>query len=670
MKNLWNDNDAKPFLQDALALRVYTSRLLGQEPALVLHGGGNTSVKETVTNLFGEPEEVLYVKGSGWDLGTIEAAGFAPVKLDVLQKMAALDELKDSEMVDGQRAAMLNPNAPNPSVEAILHAIIPFKFVDHTHADAVVAISNTPNGTETLSKIVGERVLIVPYVMPGFILAKQINEISKTLDWSRYDGIILSHHGVFSFSDDAQVSYSNMIDMVTKAENYLNKQQALECAHCDKNSKDDKIDNNIEEMSEPDLFKLATLRAEVSKVAGKPMLASLNTSQASCGFSTLANVADIATRGPLTPDHVIRTKRIPLIVGDSPDTDLEHYIKDYKQYFKQHGNANLTCLNPEPRWAVWPEKGTISFGSNYKETRIIADIVGHTIRAIQWAEKLGGWEALPAQDIFDLEYWELEQAKLNKNASSPEFAGKIALVTGAANGIGKACAEALHAKGAVVVALDINPEIKDTFQRADLIPFVCDVTDDNALKAAVQAAVQAFGGLDIVVSNAGTFPPSKTIADMDAEVWDKSMQVNLTSHQRLITACQPYLKRGIDPAIVIIASKNVPAPGPGAAAYSVAKAGVTQLARIAALEMGKDNIRVNVLHPNAVFDTAIWTDEVLLKRAQHYGLTVEEYKTNNILKQEVTSKDVAELACAMVGELFAKTTGAQLPIDGGNERVI
>ncbi len=645
MQNLWNDNEASNY-KDDLALRVYTSRLLGQEPALVLHGGGNTSVKSTAINIFGESEELLYVKGSGWDLATIETAGFAPVKLSILKQLAKLQKLSDLDMVQTQRSAMINPSAPNPSVEAILHAIIPFKYVDHTHADAVVTITNTANGIERIQQLYGKRVLIIPYVMPGFVLAKQVYTMIQDIDWSQLEGMILLNHGVFTFADDAKTSYTNMLKLVTEAEDYL--QTAIP------------TDNSTP--VEIDLLKLAKLRKAVSTVRGCAVVTKLNTEAAS--FSQRQDVASIATRGPLTPDHVIRTKRIPLLVNDN----IEDYVTQYNEYFARNTDGQLTCLNPAPCWAVWPSVGAVNFGRSYKEAGIIADITEHTIHAIAMAETLGGWQALSESDIFAVEYWELEQAKLNKSGSVLQ--GKIALVTGAASGIGKACVEVLHAQGAAVVAVDMNPAITEQFNQADILGMVCDITVAEDIQNAVDTAVRQFGGLDILISNAGTFPPSLKIADMESTTWDASMAINLTSHQRLLTACSPYLAVGIDAAVVMIASKNVPAPGPGAAAYSVAKAGQTQLARIAALELGSTGVRVNVLHPNAVFDTGIWTEEVLSKRAAHYGVTVEEYKTNNILQTEVTSKDVANLACTMVGPIFAKTTGAQIPIDGGNERVI
>jgi rhamnose utilization protein RhaD (predicted bifunctional aldolase and dehydrogenase)/NAD(P)-dependent dehydrogenase (short-subunit alcohol dehydrogenase family) len=662
MKSLWNNDEAAKYTDD-LGLRVYTSRLLGQETALVLHGGGNTSVKANATNLFGETEELLYVKGSGWDLVTIEAAGFAPVKLDVLKKMAQLEQLSDSEMVRAQRAAMTNPNAPNPSVEAILHAVIPFKYVDHTHTDAVVTITNTDNGEQRIREIYGDRILIVPYVMPGFILAKKIYEMTQAIDWAKLEGMVLLNHGLFSFADDAKTSYERMINLVTEAENYLASVPSSRPSPTKGGKKEDKGNSS--------LLTLARIRKQISEIKGGAIVAPLDSTPDAVNFANRSDVAAIANRGPLTPDHVIRTKPTPVILGETPETDIVQYTTSYNEYFARNTNGQLTCLNPAPCWAVWPGLGILSFGRSVKEAQIVSDIKDHTIEAIQIAEDaLGGWKVLSEKDIFEMEYWELEQAKLGKKGTSPPLQGKVALVTGAASGIGRACVESLQTQGAAVIALDIDPAITTLFNKKEILGQVTDVTQEADIQQAVENGIRRFGGLDILVSNAGIFPPSETIAEMNPATWDKSMALNLTSHQRLLQACVPYLAEGIDAAVIMIASKNVPAPGPGASAYSVAKAGQTQLARVAALELASLGIRVNMLHPNAVFDTAIWTPEVLEKRAKHYKLTVDEYKKNNLLKTEVTSKNVAELACAMAGPLFSKTTGAQVPIDGGNERVI
>jgi len=664
MKNRWNNDEAHQLnhetMHDELSLRVYSSRLLGQEPDLVLHGGGNTSVKMQVTNLFGEVEEILYVKGSGWDLATIEAAGFAPVKLIVLQKMSALSHLTDMEMVKVQRSAMLDSQAPTPSVEAILHAIIPHKYVDHSHADAVITITNTPAGEDKIRQIYGSRILIIPYVMPGFVLAKKVYEMTKNLDWQAYDGMILMNHGVFSFGETAKESYDRMINLVTIAENYLINQGATI--------------KHIRSVVRENLQLFAYLRRAVSRIYGAALIAKLDMHDAAAHFLYLPEMREIVNRGPLTPDHVIRTKRVPVVIEEESreeiDKMLAAYVTNYYEYFARHTNGQQTCLNPAPCWAIWQQHGIVSFGTTLQEATIISDIKDHTIRAIQQAELLGGWQALPEKDIFDMEYWELEQAKLRKQNQSPVFKGKIALVTGAASGIGRACVEEFHRQGATVVALDINPQIMTLFKSSTILSDVCDLTNQMAIQQAVDNAVRRLGGLDIVVSNVGLFPVSETIADMHQNTWQKSLNINLSGHQMLFQASIPYLTLGIDPTIIVIGSKNVPAPGPGAAAYSVAKAGLTQLARVAALEWAEAGVRVNVIHPNAVFDTGIWTDEVLKKRAKHYGMTVEAYKTNNLLKVNISSKDVATLACAMAGPAFAKTTGAQVAIDGGNERVI
>jgi len=546
----------------------------------------------------------------------------------------------------------------------VLHAIIPFKFVDHTHADAVVTITNSPDGEEKIKKVAGNRVLIVPYIMPGFLLAKKVYEMTKDLDWSLYDGLVLLNHGVFTFDDDAKRSYRKMIDIVSRAEHFLNSQ----AGHVSISGRH----------SEMDLQTLAKIRKQVSIKRGTAIYALADNSAESASFASLEDVDSISTRGPLTPDHIIRTKQLPLIIQNDTTsndtvadiTEVDDYAAAYQAYFDRNANDLQTCLDHAPRWAVWKNVGLLSFGTSLQEAEIISDISRHTIKAIQLAEKLGGWQALAEKDLFDMEYWELEQAKLNKNKTRAEFQGKVALVTGAASGIGKACVDMLLDKGAAVAALDINPAIKGLFSKDEVLEITCDVSQDAELKNAVAETIRRFGGLDILVTNAGVFTANESIEEMNEDTWELSMDINLTSHQRLMKHCIPFLRHGIDPAIVIIASKNVPAPGPGASAYSAAKAGLTQLARVAAFELGKDNIRVNTIHPNAVFDTGVWTDEMLQGRAKSYGMSVDQYKANNVLHTAVTSTNVADMVCAMAGETFAKTTGSQVPVDGGNERVI
>jgi NAD(P)-dependent dehydrogenase (short-subunit alcohol dehydrogenase family) len=433
-----------------------------------------------------------------------------------------------------------------------------------------------------------------------------------------------------------------------------------------------------------ELFKLARIRRKVAEIRGSAMLAQLNFSTEARTFAKLTNLKEIATRGPITSDHLIRTKPVPVILNpENLEQSLDDFASAYEAYFERHTNGQQKCLDSAPRWAVWPEQGTIAFGTDLTESGIVSDIAEHTVKAIQLAENLtckvssGGWKPVSEKHLFDAEYWELQQAKLKPRKTGqesqtkvPEFQGKVAIVSGAASGIGLACARELFAQGAVVVGLDLNPEISKIFCESGMLGLQCDVTNQKAIKEAVAKTVMHFGGLDILVLNAGTFPAGQLIEEMDEETWSKSLEINLTAPQQLLQASIPFLKEGIEPAVVFMASRNVPAPGAGASAYSVPKAGQTQLARIASLELGKFGIRVNILHPDCVYDTGLWTPEALERSANRYDLTVEQYKSRNILKKDVKTQEVARMVCAMAGAIFAKTTGAQIPIDGGNERVI
>jgi len=657
MKNLWNDAEAEALYGD-LALRVYTSRLLGQDPSLVLHGGGNTSVKITETNIVGEQEEILYVKGSGWDLISIEEAGFSPVRMSHMVKLSKLEFLSDPQMVNELKTQLTNSSAPAPSVETILHAILPFKYVDHTHADAVVTISNTSDGEDRIREIYGNRVVIVPYVMPGFDLSIEVARLFQEQATNETEGMILLNHGIFSFGASAKESYDRMIDLVDLAEQYLTNKNAWDVVSPVDSVKVGPIRN-----------KVAQLRSEISSTIGHPVLLNLTNSSQGADFSNRDDVLNIATRGPVTPDHVIRTKRIPMI-----GRDVDAYAKAYKLYFEKYepnAKERKTMLDPAPRVILDQEFGLCAVGKNMSEIGIISDLYEHTMQCILRAEKLGGWQALPASDIFDLEYWDLEQAKLKKGGKPPEFQGEVVLVTGAASGIGKACVESFLARGCAVIGIDLNNSIKSTSSNDNYLGLVCDITNEDKFKEVLETGVRYFGGLDMAVLNAGIFPGGKKVSELPSDEWRKVFSANLDSNLVVLREIYPLLQLAPNKGrVVIIGSKNVYAPGPGAAAYSASKAALNQLMRVLAMEWGGDGIRLNTLHPNAVFDTAIWTDEVLTSRAKHYGLSINEYKTNNVLGVEVSSKDVAELAAEMCGSLFAKTTAAQVPVDGGNDRVI
>lgn len=656
MTSLWNDQEAAQFKGD-LGLRVYTSRLLGRDKSLVLHGGGNTSVKVREANILGEEEEILYVKGSGWDLETIEAAGFSPVRMEYILKLARLKSMTDSQMSNELLTHMTRATAPAPSVETILHALLPHKFVDHTHADAFIAVSNAKDGAARIREIYGDSVVYIPYIMPGFDLSRLCAEIYPSECTDKTIGMALEHHGLFSFGTSARESYERMIDLVGRAEKYLKRGKSISVSP-------------VRE-SAPKILreKIASLRREISQAAGFPMVLMTHSDPASLSFTSRDDLAEISQQGPATPDHVIRTKRLPLV-----GRNVKSYVARYREYFEKYASRareKLTMLDPAPRVILDPELGVCTAARSAKEASIQAEIYAHTIDIIRAATELGAWRALPAHDIFDVEYWELEQAKLRKGGKPLVFAGEIAVVTGAASGIGKACVDSLLARGAAVVALDIDAKIEANYSRTDYLGLRCNLTQESEIQEAIEKGVRHFGGLDILVLNAGIFPAGCKIGDLQNADWRKVMSINLDANLALLRECYPLLKDAPNGGrVAIVGSKNVPAPGPGAAAYSASKAAVTQLMRVAAMEWGADGIRLNSVHPNAVFDTGIWTEEVLASRARHYGMSIEEYKKNNILRVEVRSRDVAELVAELCGPLFAKTTAAQIPIDGGNDRVV
>jgi len=655
--NRWDDAGAARW-PGLLGERVYTSRLLGVDPDLVLHGGGNTSVKVRHTTVFGEEVDALVVKGSGSDLADMDESGFAWLRLEAVARLAQLDALSDTDMADQLKLAAVVPGGPAPSVEAILHALLPARFVDHTHADAVVTITNTPAGDDMVREVYGDRVLVVPYVMPGFKLAKRFGELLAGGGLAGdVEGAVLVNHGIFTWGETAKDSYDRMIELVQLADRYVaDRRHPWPAAPSRTTAPTDRVQR-------------ARLRRDVSVAAGRPMVMRSQSDDEVMGFIAHPDLGEITQRGTVTPDHVIRTKPWPLL-----GRGVDGYVRRYGEYFDTHrGARELQQLDPAPRVVLDPELGMVCAGATPRDVEIAGDIYRHTMKVILDGEALGGYRPASIADLFDVEYWVLEQAKLRRAPAPPPFAGEVALVTGAAAGIGRACAAALMGEGAAVVGIDVDPEIKTGSDGPTWLGLEADVTDDEAVQAALDTATERFGGLDMLVLNAGVFPASTRVDALEPEAWRRVMAVNLDANVSLLRAAHPLLALAPAPhrgRVVVIGSKNVAAPGPGAGAYSASKAALTQLARVAALEWGGEGIRVNVIHPNAVFDTGIWSDDVLAERAAHYGMTVEQYRTNNVLRTDVSSADVARLCLAMCGPAFAKTTGAQVAVDGGNERVI
>ncbi|MFN2485091.1 MAG: bifunctional aldolase/short-chain dehydrogenase [Acidimicrobiia bacterium] len=654
MENRWDDGRR---FEGGLDECAYGSRLIGSDPSLVLHGGGNTSVKLPFVDITGEEIPALWVKGSGWDLASIQLAGFPPLRQHRLLDLLALRKLSDPEMMRELSAARLDPDSPQPSVESMLHAFLPYPAVQHSHADVIVTLTNLADGAAIVRKVFGDDVVVVPYVMPGFDLARAVRNLWPSQVNDQTVGMVLLNHGLFTFGSSTREAYDRHVDLITRAEDWLALNAPASVAA-------------DEPLGAVDPVTLAGLRHDVSRVAGIPLVMIRHSDRAVARFVKRPDLGSLAARGPLTPDHVIRTKRLAMV-----GRKVDEYAAAYAEYFadnESRGRVPLQMLDPAPRVVLDAELGMLTFGRTARDAQIAGDIYQRTIAVLERSEDfLGGYQALDAADLFDAEYWDLEQAKLRQTGKPTEFSGMVALVTGAASGIGRACAAELLARGAAVIGLDRSPEVVATFTAPGWRGLEVDVTDPIAQRAAISAGVEAFGGIDLVVAAAGIFGASQTVAELDPASWDSVMAVNVNAVANLFNESDPILR--LSPAggrVVVIASKNVPAPGRGAGAYSASKAAVTQLARVAALEWAEAGIRVNVVHPDAVFDTGLWTDELVAERAARYGLTPEEYRKRNLLKVEVTSDMVAKTVAELCSDRFAATTGAQIPIDGGSERTI
>lgn len=655
MENRWDATEAAR-LRGPVEACVYGSRLIGAEPSLVLHGGGNTSVKGAWHDVTGDDIPTLFVKGSGWDLACIEVPGFTPLPLARLRALAALDELSDPVMMAELSAARLDPSAPSPSVETLLHASLPHDAIQHSHADAILALTNLADGGDRIRDLYGEHVVVVPYVMPGFDLAVAVRELWEREGNDDRLGMVLLNHGLFTFAATTEEAYARHIELITAAEQELDRAAPLRIP-------------TSPSAPAPEAVALARFRGELSRVAGRPMVVSRHDDDATRWIVGHPEAERLTQQGPLTPDHVIRTKRVALL-----GQDVEGYAQRYTAEVEAHAHRSrgeLTMLDPSPRVVLDEQLGMLTAGATAKAADIAADIYHHTIEVLARAEAMGGYRSLGPEHYFDLEYWVLEQAKLRRGGAPKVLTGEVALVTGAASGIGRACATALLARGAAVIALDLDPAVAEVSDDAAWLGIAVDVTDVDGMRAAVQQGVERFGGIDMAVLAAGVIGASHPIDGYDLASWRSVMAVNLEATVVLLGLLHPLLAHAPRHGrVVLVGSKNVEAPGPGAAAYSASKAGATQLARVAALEWAGDGIRVNIVHPDAVFDTGLWTDQVLAERAEHYGLSVEDYKRRNLLSAEVRSVDVARVVSDLLDPAYHATTGAQIPIDGGSDRLI
>lgn len=676
MKSNWNQSDldtlvadyAKQGINEDLAIRTYTTRILGQEPLLVLHGGGNTSVKTRATDALGKAHDVLCVKGSGWDMGTIEAAGLPAVELAPLAALARIPELSDEDLVAAQRRLLLDPYAPNPSIEAVLHAIIPHKHVDHTHANAIVSLTNQPDGEAVIRDLFPDTT-IVPYVMPGFILAKVVQDILDDDPAAKH--MILLNHGIFTFNDDPRQSYDAMIAMCDAAEKRLAEGSPRPFAGVS---------------LPPDIAGVADVApiirgalARDTEVEGRPdrWVLDFRTSDQIRHFVDGKDVADYATRGNATPDHSLRIKRFgvvaPIPTVGALDTfaaafkeAVAGFHTDYIDYFERNNaraGGGLKILDLVPRIVYVPGMGLFGVGKNAKDAAISADIAEATVDVITKAEGIGAFESLSEEHLFDIEYWSLEQAKLAKATEKP-LTRQVAIVTGGASGLGYETAALLKAEGAEVAVLDIDAEgVESAAKEMGAAAFVCDVTDPASVKAAVDQVVERFGGVDILISNAGAaFQGS--LASVEDELFRKAFELNFWSHHLMARACVDVMTRqDTGGALVFNVSKQAVNPGPDFGPYGTSKAALMALVRQYAIEHGADGITANAVNADRI-RTKLLTEAFVAERAKARGITPEEYMRGNLIKREVTGRDVAEAFVHLAKA--KKTSGAILTVDGGN----
>ena len=651
-----------------LAIRVYTTRLLGQDPALVLHGGGNTSVKTTVPDADGTPVDVLCVKGSGWDMGTIEPAGLPAVRLQPLRAMVAFDTLSDDRMVMLQRRLLMDPGAPNPSVEAILHANLPFRHVDHTHANAIVSLTNQPHGEDLIRELFPDSI-VVPYVMPGFELAKAVEVAFRAQPGG--DGMILLKHGIFTFSDDPRQAYEHMIAKIDKAEKRLARGRSRPFART--------VPSPGAARSVADVAPILRGALAVAGAAeGQPkrLVLTHRASQAILDLCDAPDAVELVSRGNATPEHVIHIKRKGLALP-APTADLAAWARgvaaavaayedDYRAYFDRN-NARVgggkVMLDPKPRILYIAGLGLFAAGSTAKGAAVAADIAEATVEVITRAEGIEAWDPLPEADLFDIEYWSLEQAKLAKVSEKP-LTRQVAVVTGAAGGLGLAIAQALRAEGAELAMLDIaEAPLKAAAAALGGLAVACDLTDPAAVEAAMARVCEAFGGVDILASNAGAAFQGRMV-DVADSVLAKAFALNFYAHHYVARAAVRIMeKQGTGGALVFNVSKQAVNPGPDFGPYGTSKAALLALMRQYAVEHGASGITSNAVNADRI-RTGLMTDAMVAERSKARDLTPEAYMRGNLVGREVLATDVA---AAFVHLAKARTsTGAVLTVDGGN----
>ena len=659
----WRDLNKSSEADKDLGERVYTSQLIGKNPDLVMHGGGNTSVKVERRNLFGELERVLHVKGSGWDLDTIEAPGLPGVRLEPLLKLKRLKSLSDEEMVNVQRNNLLDSSSPNPSVETLLHAFLPHKFVDHTHATPFLILANLPNATQVCREIFGDRLGIVPYIMPGFDLAKKAAEVYEKNP--NVEGLLLLNHGHFAFSETARQSYDRIVSHTNEVARYFNLTTETKIGKRQKSK---------------NLYFLPILRGAIARFNGgkddaMPIF-DLRNNRAVVKFLERGDLKQLEKRGMASPDHVLRTKGRPIFLKRQDlskgtvgiEKKVGQFKEEYHKYFKRQvskAKEKKTILKSDPKHAWIEGVGALGIGVNGKAASAAADLAEQNILVRSIGEDFGGFYPLKERDMFDCEYWSLEQAKLGKG-SVPEFQGKVVVVTGGGGTIGLSVAKAFSKLGANLLLVDNDKGRLDGALR-HLTPydasFVCDLTKKNSAEKIMESAIWNFGGLDILVSNAGS-ATSGPLTDLEDDKFRDAFELNFFAHKKCAIEAAKVMKlQGRGGQILFNISKQAVNPGNNMGAYGLPKATTMFLMRQLALELGEFGIRVNGINADRI-RSGLLTDEFIKSRASSRGVTEDKYMQGNLLKREVEASHVASGFVALAQ--MVRTTGHVLTVDGGN----
>jgi rhamnulose-1-phosphate aldolase/alcohol dehydrogenase len=677
MRSRWNDAEAATL--SGLDLLVYASRLVGAETSLVVWGGGNTSIKTREQDHRGREIDVLRVKGSGSDLKSVQRKDFPGVRMDDILALLPRDDMGDQEMVSYLAHGLLDVGGVRPSIETLLHGFVSAPAVVHTHADAIVSLTNNDRAHQTLTDVYGKDVIPLDYRRPGFKISRDVADTIR--DHPEAKALVLAKHGTICWGATIKDAYEATIELITRAEDAIRERR-----------------HGRQVFGPPRVRVLEPAERRAAAIALAPKLrgrlgrdrrvvVTFDDSAPVLEFVSSTEAASLSQVGPATPDHTIYTKRLPAYVatGGDPatlaadaDAGVSRFVEEYTRYFESQRQEGATLTDPMPRVVLVPGLGMFTAGKDRRTAGIVNDIYHHTIDVIGNAAAFGRYASLSAKDAYDVEYWPLELYKLTLAPPDKELARRVAVVTGGASGIGKAVARKLAAEGAHVVVTDLDAggaqtvadDIVKTVGAGRALALGMDVTSEASVRAAFEETVLAYGGIDVVVSNAG-IAHGAAVADMRLEDWERSFAVNARGHFLVAReAMRLLIAQGLGGALVFIATKNVMSPGKDFSAYSASKAAEAQLAKVLALEGAPHGIRSNIVNPDAVFqDSKLWSEDIRRERAAAQGIRVEQledfYRKRNLLAARILPEDVAEAALFLASDRSAKTTGCTLTVDGG-----